>query len=168
MVRLKMKATGMMHINRWQMLACVLVMCITSAAQAEGFALQDMQGKTHRLSDYRGKWVLVNFWATWCPPCLHELPELDALHKAHQNQDLVVIGIVTNYANRGVVEKFLKTQPLSYPVVLGDKESIASIGPLQVLPTSYLYAPNGKQVAVQTDEVTRASIESYIQHKKFE
>ncbi len=146
--------------------ALLLLSCVS--AWAEGFALQDMQGKTHRLSDYRGKWVLVNFWATWCPPCLHELPELDALHKSHQNKDLVVIGIVTNYANRGVVEAFLKTHPLSYPVVLGDKQSIASIGSLQVLPTSYLYAPNGKQVAVQTDEVTRASIEIYIQHKKFE
>lgn len=160
--------TSNMGINTWRVLCAVLVMCFASATQAEGFALQDMQGKTHKLSDYRGKWVLVNFWATWCPPCLHELPELTDLHSAHKDKDLVVIGIVTNYANRGVVETFLKTHPLSYPVVLGDKQSIASIGPLQVLPTSYLYAPNGKQVAVQTDEVTRASIETYIQHKKFE
>jgi thiol-disulfide isomerase/thioredoxin len=138
------------------------------SVHADDFVLQDMQGKTLKLADYRGKWVLVNYWATWCPPCLHELPELESLHTAHQNKDLVVIGVVTNYANRGVVESFLKTHPLSYPVVLGDAKVIASIGALDVLPTSYLYAPNGKQVAVETSEVTRASIETYIKHKKFE
>ncbi len=149
----------------------ILALCLLLgmlAAQAEDFALTDMQGKVHKLSDYRGKWVLVNFWATWCPSCLHELPELEALHEAHKNKDLVVIGIVTNYANRGVVEAFLKTQPLGYPVVLGDSKIIASIGPLKVLPTSYLYAPNGRLVARQEDEVTKASIEAYIKHKKFE
>lgn len=148
--------------------AIALLMGVLSAHAADDFVLQDMQGKTHKLADYRGKWVLVNYWATWCPPCLHELPELDSLHKAHQNKDLVVIGIVTNYANRGVVESFLKTHTLSYPVVLGDAKAYAAIGALDVLPTSYLYAPNGKQVAMQTEEVTRATIETYIKHKKFE
>ncbi len=149
-------------------IVAMLLMTGMLSAHAEGFVLQDMQGKTHKLSDYRGKWVLVNFWATWCPPCLHELPELDELHSAHKDKDLVVIGIATNYANRGVVESFLKIHPLSYPVVLGTAKTYAAIGSAEVLPTSYLYAPNGKQVAVETNEVTRASIETYIKHKKFE
>ena len=64
------------------------------SGHAAGFLLEDIQGKAHRLADYRGKWVLVNFWATWCPPCLTEIPELISLHNAHKDSYLVVIGIV--------------------------------------------------------------------------
>jgi thiol-disulfide isomerase/thioredoxin len=146
----------------------VLLLLSMLSAQAGDFVLKDMQGNTLKLADYRGKWVLVNYWATWCPPCIAEMPELNALHKAHKDQDVVVIGVVTNYANRGVVETFLKTHPLSYPVVLGDDKVYAAIGELDILPTSYLYAPNGKPVMMQPGEITRASIETYIKHKRYE
>jgi thiol-disulfide isomerase/thioredoxin len=148
--------------------AGVLLLLTIWSAQAGEFALHDMQGNSLKLADFRGKWVLVNYWATWCPPCIEEMPELNALHQAHKNHDLVVIGVVTNYANRGVVEAFLKTRPLSYPVVLGDDRVYAAIGEVDILPTSYLYAPNGKAVMMQPGEITRASIETYIKHKKFE
>ena len=151
-----------------RLFAGALLLLTLCSAQAADFVLQDMQGHTLKLADYRGKWVLVNYWATWCPPCLHEIPELNRLHQAHQDKDLVVIGIVTNYANRAVVADFLKTHPVSYPVVLGDEKIYAVIGELDVLPTSYLYAPNGKQVAIQTEEVTRASVENYIKNKRYE
>jgi len=64
-----------------------------SVGHAAEFLLEDIQGKTHRLADYRGKWVLVNFWATWCSPCLSEIPELISLHDAHKDKDLLVIRI---------------------------------------------------------------------------
>jgi thiol-disulfide isomerase/thioredoxin len=145
----------------------LLLLCLPfSPGCAADFLLEDMRGKTHRLGDYRGKWVLVNLWATWCPPCLNEIPELNSLHDAHKDSDLVVIGIAMDSGSSSKVASFAETHGISYPVVMGDYEMIKQIGKLRVLPTSYLYAPNGKQVSYQDGEVTRESIETYIKNKK--
>lgn len=150
------------------LLRCLLLLLILPfSGYAADFSLEDMQGKTHRLADYRGKWVLINFWATWCPPCVSEIPELTSLHNAHKDNDLVVIGIAIDSGARGKVADFAKARGISYPVVMGDAESTAQIGKMEVLPTSYLYAPNGEQVSYQPGEVTRKGIETYIESKKF-
>lgn len=135
------------------------------SALAADFLLQDMQGKTHRLADYRGKWVLVNFWATWCPPCIAEVPELIALHDAHKDRDLVVIGVALD-STRSSVAEFVSKRNISYPIVLGNYKMAAQIGEVEVLPTSYLYAPNGELVSYQAGDVTRESVETYIRNKK--
>src|SRR3989338_9114530 len=135
---------------------------------AADFSLEDTQGKAHRLTDYRGKWVLVNIWATWCPPCLSEIPELSSLHEAHKDNDLVVIGVAIESGSSSKVASFAEAHSINYPIVMGDRKIVAQIGKLKVLPTSYLYAPNGKRVSYQDGEVTRASIESYIKEKKFD
>ncbi|MBK9160818.1 MAG: TlpA family protein disulfide reductase [Nitrosomonadales bacterium] len=144
-----------------------ILLTLSLFASAEDFSLEDMQGKVHRLADYRGKWVLVNFWATWCPPCLSEIPELSALHDAHKDSDLVVIGIAMDYRSSKSVANFAQAHGISYPVVLGNRKIAAKIGELEVLPTSFLYAPNGEQVSYQPGEVTRESIEAYIKGKRF-
>ncbi len=129
---------------------------------AADFMLLDMQGKTHRLADYRGKWVLVNFWATWCAPCLREIPELTSLHDAHQDKNLLVIGIAMASGSSKNVADFARAHGISYPVVMGDRKITAQIGRVEVLPTSYLYNPKGEQVTSHAGEVTRASVEAYI------
>jgi len=142
------------------MLACL------SIGNAADFVLEDIQGKTHRLADYRGKWVLVNFWATWCSPCLREIPELSSLHNDHKDQDLLVIGIAMQSETREKVADFAKAHGISYPVVLGDFKISRQIGIVDVLPSSYLYNPKGEQVSYQAGVVTRAVIESYIKNNK--
>lgn len=156
-LRVGLKALAGLRVAFWAVL-----LCLPLSVLAADFSLQDLQGKTHRLSDYRGKWVLVNYWATWCPPCLRELPELISLHNSHKNKDLMVIGIAMEYASEKLVADFVSAHGISYPVVLGNRKIVAQIGELEVLPTSYLYSPTGEQVAQQAGEVTRASIESYI------
>lgn len=148
---------------RW--LAALLLLAVSASAGAAGFTLKDMSGKTHKLADYRGKWVLVNFWATWCPPCLSEIPELVALHNAHKDKDLVVIGVALD-STRASVAEFAGKSGIGYPLVLGDRRMAAQIGAVEVLPTSYLYAPNGELVSHQAGELTRASVETYIKNKK--
>lgn len=143
-----------------------LLLALPLSGYTADFSLQDLQGKTHRLADYRGKWVLVNFWATWCPPCLSEIPELSSLHNAHKDSDLVVIGIAMDSGSRKTVTDFAKARGISYPVILGDRNIAAQIGSIEVLPSSYLYAPNGEKVGYQPGEVTRATVESYIKNKK--
>lgn len=122
-----------------------------------------MRGNKLSLSDYKGKWVLVNFWATWCPPCLAEIPELNALAASHR--DLVVIGIAMDYANAKLVDDFVKKHRIGYSVVLGNRGIAAQIGDFDVLPTSYLYSPAGEQVAVQRGELTRAGVEGFIKSR---
>ena len=135
-------------------------------AAAEEFTLKDIKGHEHHLSDYRGKWVLVNFWATWCAPCLEEIPDLMALYKAHKDKDLVVIGVALDYPSAKVVRDFVKEHAITYPIVLGDYKIASKIGKVEGLPTSYLYNPAGKLVSYQAGIVTRRSVEEYIRRKK--
>ncbi|OGT00831.1 MAG: thioredoxin [Gallionellales bacterium RIFCSPLOWO2_12_FULL_59_22] len=141
----------------WQLLVLAL------SGHAAAFSLEDLQGKTHRLTDYRGKWVLVNFWATWCPPCLNEIPELASLHDARK---VVVIGIAIESGPSRKVANFAEAHGINYPLVMGSDKIAAQIGAPEVLPASYLFAPNGELVSYQAGEVTRASVETYIKNWK--
>jgi len=144
----------------------VLLLASLPVSHAAGFELIDIQDKTHRLEDYRGKWVLVNFWATWCSPCLTEIPELVSLHRAHKDKDLMVIGIALQSESIKEVSEFAQEHGINYPVVVGDFKTAKQIGVVDVLPSSYLYDPSGEQVSYHAGVVTRASIEVYIKNKK--
>jgi thiol-disulfide isomerase/thioredoxin len=133
-------------------------------AQADGFKVVDTDGKTHTLAGYKGKWVLVNYWATWCPPCLEEIPDLVALHENKQN-NLVVIGVALDFRSAKQVTEFADGLMVNYPIVLGNPQIVNQIGPVQGLPTTYLYNPEGKLVAQQVGPITRAAVESYIASK---
>ncbi len=142
--------------------ACLLLTAFSAAAHE--FVFKDMHGQEQRLSNYRGKWVLVNFWATWCPPCLEEIPDLISLHNAHKDTDLAVIGIALDSTSKEVME-FAEQHAISYPMVLGTHKMAAQIGEVGALPTSYLFDPAGKLVSHQEGAITRDSVEEYI-HKK--
>ena len=131
---------------------------------ANEFVFKDMQGNVQRLSDYKGKWVLVNFWATWCPPCLAEIPDLVDMHNAHQASDIAVIGVAMS-SSVDAVNSFAKQLEISYPIVFGNDKIAAQIGRIDALPTSYLYDPTGKLVSYQSGMVTRDAIEAYIRSK---
>jgi thiol-disulfide isomerase/thioredoxin len=106
----------------------------------------DLQGQALRLADFSGDHVLVNFWATWCPPCVHELPLLEAFWRAHQSAQWKVVGIAVDQAQS--VAKFLQKQPLSFPIVLGGASALAHsklLGNLAGgLPFSVLLGPDGQ------------------------
>lgn len=137
-----------------------LLTLFSSGAQAEGFSLKDATGKVHNLADYKGKWVLVNFWATWCPPCLDEMPDLVALYE--ERKDVMVLGIAMDYQNPKTVLQFADSMFVTYPIVLGDKNIAAKIGKVPGLPTTYLFDPAGKQAAFKVGRISRESIESFI------
>lgn len=139
-------------------------MLATCNVVANEFVFKDMQGNVQRLSDYKGKWVLVNFWATWCPPCLAEIPDLVEMHNAHKESDLAVIGVAMS-SPMDAVKSFTKQMEISYPIVFGSDKIAAQIGRIDALPTSYLYDPTGKLVSYQSGMVTRDAIEAYIRSK---
>lgn len=143
--------------------AAVLLVLALQAHAAESFSVKDMAGKTHTLAGYQGKWVVVNYWATWCPPCLEEIPDLIALHETRK--DLVVIGVALEYESAKEVARFVDDNLMSYPVVLGDDKVTAQIGPASVLPTTYIYNPQGKLAKSIRGMITRKSVEQVISGK---
>ncbi len=140
-------------MKKWFSSLCLTLATLAAgqayAAQAVDFSFTDTKGKTVRLSDYQGKWVLVNFWAPWCPRCKMEFPELNDLDARH---DFVVIGVAMDYGiDEGSVHSTIQRFNLRFPQVIGgnrrDSNSPAlQVGPVDFYPTSYLYAPNGEIV----------------------
>ncbi|MBI5938104.1 MAG: TlpA family protein disulfide reductase [Betaproteobacteria bacterium] len=143
----------------------VLLLLSVLATAAQAFNLTDSNGKVHRLADYKGKWVLVNFWATWCPPCLEEIPDLVALHEDKKNK-VAVIGIAMEYKDSKYVLDFADQQMISYPIVLGNNALAKQVGPVRGLPTTYLFNPQGKVVAYNVGALSRADVEKYISTNK--
>lgn len=145
-------------IGRCLWAAATLLMSASVFAQAN-FVLEDTTGKRHALDDYKGKWVLVNYWATWCPPCLEEIPDLVTLYDQRKDKDLVVIGVAFDYKSRQEVADYVDDMLMSYPIVLGDQQVIRQIGSAEVLPTTYIYNPKGQLVKTRRGLITRQYIE---------
>ncbi len=136
---------------------------IARAADAplhKGFILKDTAGRKHTLSQYRGKWVIVNYWATWCPPCLEEVPDLVALYDSRKNKDVMLLGVVFDYKDTTEVAEYVDDMLMSYPIVLGDDEVIKQIGSAEVMPTTYIYNPRGVLVKTKRGLVTKAYLET--------
>ena len=156
---------NMKYIWHWFMFVALLALATVAPSQAgedADFSYQGIDGKTHNLSDYRGKWVLVNYWATWCPPCLEELPELEVFYDNHKEKDAVVLGL--NMEDIGVdrLRAFAEEQFLSYPILMAGSRPKEVLGGVPALPTSFLVNPEGKVVARQVGPVDGKSIEAFI------
>lgn len=144
----------------------LLSLCLLFLATgANAFELMDSKGKSHKLSQYKGKWVLVNYWATWCPPCLAEIPDLASLHRDKRN-NLVVLGVAMEYQDPQQVLDFARAQKIPYPIILADDRAIEQIGPVRGLPTTYLYNPQGQQVAYNVGMLSEDAVKQYITEKK--
>jgi len=140
----------------------LLVLLSLSVHAAPTFTLVDTAGSRHRLADYQGKWVIVNYWATWCPPCLEEVPDLVNLYDQRKDKDVMVFGVVFEFKNVGEVEKFVDDMLMSYPIVLGNERVVAEIGPAEILPTTYIFNPRGELVKTRRGLITRQYIEDLI------
>lgn len=144
-----------------------MAMLVTLPAVAEkvDFTLMDLDGKPVSLSDFRGKWVIVNYWATWCPPCLEEIPDLVDLYEDNRDT-IMVLGIDFEEVNKEYLREFVDSHLISYPVMNTEPVPVTELGPVMGLPTSYIISPEGERVARQEGPVTREAIEKYIARKQ--
>jgi len=133
-------------------------------ATSQGFSFTDTRGGQVRLKDMRGKWVLVNFWAPWCPLCRMEVPHLNNIDKS---RDIEVVGIAMDYGTD--TESTLEVaKSMSYTNVLGGNHfdptnASSQVGPVHFYPVSYLYSPSGEQVARLTGLVSETRLRRAIE-----
>ncbi|HZO08232.1 MAG TPA: TlpA disulfide reductase family protein [Myxococcota bacterium] len=133
-----------------------------SAELAPEFTLQDLEGRTVRLSDFRGKAVVIDFWATWCPPCLFQVPELNAFWKKHRDAgDVVVLGIAVDVEGAPVVAPWVAEQGVEYTIAIGD-EGLARRFGAQGFPTLALVAPDGRLDSLHVGLVEVAQLEELV------
>jgi len=111
--------------------------------KAPQFKLRDINGRTVRLSDYRGKVVLINFWATWCPPCRAEMPDLVQLERDYAKQGLQIIGITYPPETKTRVRRFARSLKVNYPIILGTSEIKARYSSEETLPLTVVINRNG-------------------------
>jgi thiol-disulfide isomerase/thioredoxin len=129
---------------------------------APNWELKAVNGKPVKLSDYKGKVVLLNFWATWCPPCREEIPDLIALQKQYAPQGLIVIGVSVDKGGAELVKRFVTRMEINYPVVLGDQKTTAAYGDLEIIPTSFFINRKGEIVGERQGTADRATFEAEI------
>lgn len=148
-----------MEVNGFsRTMACVaFVAGIAAPALASAFELADTQGKRHRLADYQGRYVVVNFWATWCVPCIQEIPEIAAF--ARDNPRVVVIGVAMDAENPARVKQFAARTGHDYPVVLADDGVVKQLGEPRALPVTRIYDPAGKVVYDRVGRVDKKLLE---------
>ena len=113
-----------------------------SPRPAADFALPDLAGKTVRLSDFKGRVVLVDFWATWCVPCLEELPDLKELYGKYKDRGFSIVGLSMDDEGKEVVAPFVKEYQVPYPILLAGLEPVEGF-PVRGLPTAYLLDRRG-------------------------
>ncbi|MDH3901406.1 MAG: TlpA family protein disulfide reductase [Gammaproteobacteria bacterium] len=130
------------------------------------FTLPDINGNKVSLSDYRGKWVVVNYWATWCPPCLEEIPDLVEFHEKHKDKDAVVLGVSFEEVNKDYLLEFVESHFMSYPVLRSEPAPRTALGPVMGLPTTYIISPTGERVARHEGPITGAALEAFLERKR--
>ncbi len=122
--------------------------------QQANFTLTDLQGKTWTLKDLKGKVVLVNFWATWCPPCRKEMPDLDALYNRFKDQGFVILAISED-EETAKVDPFIAEHKISYPILLDPGSKVNKLFQVEGIPKSFVYDREGKLVAQSIDMRTQ-------------
>lgn len=111
---------------------------------APDFALPDLDGTLRRLSDYRGKVVLLNFWSTWCTPCRTEMPSMQRAFERHRRNGFEILAVSLNVEGKPPVTEFMKDLKLTFTTLLDPKKEVARLYRVYALPTSYVIDKQGK------------------------
>ena len=141
----------------------------TRKSAAPDFRLKSFQGKWLRLSDFRGKVVILDFWATWCPPCVREVPHFVELSHEYADQGLVILGISLDRGGRRVLSGFINKYKVNYPILISDGKVDKVYGGIQGIPTTFIIDRAGnirqKYVGLRPKSVFEREIIKLLQDK---
>lgn len=110
----------------------------SGAVPAPAWTLKDLDGQPVSSAQFRGKVVILDFWATWCPPCRAEIPGFVELQKTYGDQGLVVVGVSLDRTGPAPVKEFVQRFNMNYPVVMGDEKMVQAFGGIEALPTTFI------------------------------
>ena len=144
-----------MTVLRMMRLVAVIVLVVTGVVHADqtltpvpgnipapDFTLQDIDGNLHRLSEYRGRPVIINFWATWCPPCREEIPSMNRAWQVLREEGIAMLAINVG-EDEDTIFVFTADYPADFPLLLDQSGDIIGQWPVKGLPTTYVIAPDG-------------------------
>jgi thiol-disulfide isomerase/thioredoxin len=117
---------------------------VVAPKPAPAWKLKDVEGKVVSSEDFKGKVVVVDFWATWCPPCRAEIPGYTALQKKYGKDGLVIIGVSLDEKGPAVVKSFVEKNKVGYQVVMGDESMVKAFGGVEAIPTTFIIDREGK------------------------
>jgi|TARA_B110000495_G_scaffold182685_1_gene178419 peroxiredoxin len=131
-------------------LALLFVLLVSAQAAEEeamvapNFTLKNLDGEEVSLSQFRGKYVLVNFWATWCGPCKVEMPSLEGLYQRFKNKNFALLAISNDMFGSTIVKPFVKTKNLNFPILLDQRLKVSNAFGVISLPSTFMIDPEGK------------------------
>jgi thiol-disulfide isomerase/thioredoxin len=120
-------------------------------------------GSAGNFEDWRGNWVFINYWAEWCAPCRHEIPELNDLHAAHVTQGALVIGVNYDGLRDAELHDVMERMDVRFPVMTVDPHQQLGYERPQRLPTTFILNPDGEVVAALEGPQTRAELEEFVE-----
>ena len=144
------------------MVACGDGIVARAPRPAPPFELEDLQGKTVRLSEFAGRTVVIDFWATWCIPCEKQIPVLNAFHKSPKGQDVALLGISVDVGGREVVAPFAAEHGVQYPVLLGE-ETLAFDYGATGFPALAVVDPQGRIDSLHLGVIDRSALEAAVE-----
>jgi peroxiredoxin len=129
---------------------------------APDFVLTDMEGNKHKLSDYRGRGVFLNFWGTWCKPCEREMPYMDKLYKQYKDKGVEILAVNVGESKYSV-QNFSDKYKLTFPILIDKGEQVQSAYNVDPLPVTFLIDKDGKVVDMLTGSLTEKMIHQHMQ-----
>lgn len=130
--------------------------------KVENFSFKDIKGETHQFSKYHGKWVIVNYWGTYCPPCLEEIPDLINFSDRHK-KDAVVLGLDAGGTNVADLNEFAAENMMEYLIAPVQESTLTAFGMLTGIPTTYVVTPTGEVAAKVVGIINLKAVEQLMQ-----
>ncbi len=140
----------------------VIIIAMALGACQQQANYETTEGQTINFSELKGKWVFINYWASWCTSCYKEIPEFNAFYEAHKNQNIVVLGVNYDQLPRAQLKETLYQLHILYPNLLRDPKAELHIDDLPALPATFVITPEGELLEPMYGEMTQESLEAVL------